>query len=120
MRMVETAADGRTAVTNARQESLLALGKQDVYAERFLKFPRHVEIQILADSHGNAVWLGGRDCSVQRRHQKLVEEAPPAGIPAQDIAPLGANAPMPAARSGMLAQAHSSSCTKMGSSALSK
>lgn len=90
MRIVETAAEVTTSVANARQESLLAFGKQDVYAERFLKFPRHIEIQILADRHGNAVWLGGRDCSVQRRHQKLVEEAPPAGIPAQDIATLGA------------------------------
>lgn len=90
MRIVETSKDVANAVSNARQESLLAFGKQDVYAERFLKSPRHIEIQIVADRHGNAVWLGGRDCSVQRRHQKLVEEAPPAGIPAQDLATLGA------------------------------
>ncbi len=90
MRVVETAADVIGSVANAQQESLIAFGKKDLYAERFLKSPRHIEIQVIADQHGNAVWLGARDCSVQRRHQKLIEEAPPSGIPAQDIAELGA------------------------------
>ncbi|MCH4089910.1 acetyl-CoA carboxylase biotin carboxylase subunit [Acetobacter sp.] len=89
MRIVESATDVANAVANARQESLLAFGKQDVYAERFLESPRHIEIQVMADRHGHAVWLGARDCSVQRRHQKLMEEAPPAGIPEQEIAALG-------------------------------
>ncbi|QHC36324.1 acetyl-CoA carboxylase biotin carboxylase subunit [Komagataeibacter xylinus] len=90
MRIVEKAGDVAEAVSSARRESALAFGKDDVYAERFLQAPRHVEIQVMADRHGAAAWLGARDCSVQRRHQKLVEEAPPPGIPPADIAALGA------------------------------
>ncbi|WP_342626998.1 acetyl-CoA carboxylase biotin carboxylase subunit [Nguyenibacter vanlangensis] len=90
MRVVHRAGALREAVETARQEAGRAFGNASVYAERFLQHPRHVEIQVLADRAGHAVWLGARDCSVQRRHQKLVEEAPPVGIAPGRIAELGA------------------------------
>ena len=61
---------------SASQESVTAFGNGDMYIEKFIENPRHVEVQILADSHGNAIHLGERECSIQRRHQKLVEESP--------------------------------------------
>jgi acetyl-CoA carboxylase biotin carboxylase subunit len=80
MRIVREAASLISAVSLAREEAGRAFGNPEVYVERFLEFPRHVEIQVLADAHGNAIHLGARDCSTQRRHQKLIEEAPPPGI----------------------------------------
>jgi acetyl-CoA carboxylase biotin carboxylase subunit len=65
------------ALSLTREEARRAFGNPEVYIEKFLLHPRHVEIQVLADSHGHALWLGSRDCSLQRRHQKVLEEAPP-------------------------------------------
>ncbi|VAV95353.1 Biotin carboxylase of acetyl-CoA carboxylase [hydrothermal vent metagenome] len=76
MKLARTAADLAEAVSTARTEALAAFGDGAVYLERYLETPRHVEVQILADSHGNVVHLGERDCSLQRRNQKILEEAP--------------------------------------------
>lgn len=80
MRVVEAADRLADAIAVTRSEAGRAFGRSDLYMEKFLKTPRHVEIQVLCDTHGNAVWLGDRDCSMQRRHQKVVEEAPAPGI----------------------------------------
>ncbi|MDP3609502.1 MAG: acetyl-CoA carboxylase biotin carboxylase subunit [Methylophilus sp.] len=76
MRVVHTEAALINAVTMTKAEAQAAFGNPVVYMEKFLENPRHIEIQILADQHGNAVFLGDRDCSMQRRHQKIIEEAP--------------------------------------------
>lgn len=89
MRVVHTEAALLNAVTMTKTEAGAAFGNPEVYMEKFLENPRHVEIQILADQHGNAVWLGERDCSMQRRHQKVIEEAPAPGIPRELIATVG-------------------------------
>lgn len=89
MRIVKTAQELIAAVAMTREEAFRAFGNPDVYIERFLESPRHIEIQILADAHGNAVWLGERDCSMQRRHQKIIEESPAPGIDREKINRLG-------------------------------
>ena len=89
MRVVHTEAALIHAVQTTRAEAGAAFGNPAVYMEKFLENPRHVEIQVLADSHKNAVWLGERDCSMQRRHQKIIEEAPAPGIPRRVIERIG-------------------------------
>jgi len=89
MRVVHTEAALINAVTTTRSEAGAAFGNPVVYMEKYLENPRHVEIQILADEHGNAVHLGERDCSMQRRHQKVIEEAPAPGIDRKLIAKIG-------------------------------
>ena len=76
MRLVSSPADLRSGLEAAQSEALRAFGDQEVYIEKAIVNPRHIEMQILADEHGNTVYLGERDCSVQRRHQKVVEECP--------------------------------------------
>ncbi len=81
MRVVHTEAHLVNAVQVTKAEAKAAFGDDTVYMEKFLQNPRHVEIQVLADGQGNAIHLGDRDCSLQRRHQKVLEEAPAPGIP---------------------------------------
>jgi acetyl-CoA carboxylase biotin carboxylase subunit len=76
MRVVRSAGDLAQAVQTARREAEAAFGVADVYIEKYVESPRHIEFQVLADDHGNVVHLGERECSIQRRHQKLVEESP--------------------------------------------
>ncbi|GBQ27851.1 acetyl-CoA carboxylase biotin carboxylase subunit [Gluconacetobacter azotocaptans] len=90
MRVVWDAADLAEAVTLTAKEAQQAFGNPTLYLERFMQKPRHIEIQVLCDTHGTALWLGARDCSLQRRHQKVLEEAPAPGISPAVIAEIGA------------------------------
>lgn len=89
MRVVHDEASLPDALALTREEARRAFGNPEVYIEKFLLHPRHVEIQVLADSHGQALWLGSRDCSLQRRYQKVIEEAPAPGIDEALIAEVG-------------------------------
>ena len=89
MRVVHTEAHLANAIATTRAEAKAAFGNDMLYMEKFLENPRHVEIQVLADGQGNAIHLGERDCSMQRRHQKVVEEAPAPGITAEQRAEIG-------------------------------
>ena len=80
MRVVHTEAALIASVNMTKQEAQAAFGNPVVYMEKFLEKPRHIEFQVLSDEHGNAVYLGERDCSLQRRHQKIIEEAPAPGL----------------------------------------
>ncbi len=80
MKVVENPDDVDAAMESAQREALSFFGREEVYVERYLTWPRHVEVQLVADKHGNCVWVSTRDCSAQRRHQKLVEEAPAPGL----------------------------------------
>ncbi|USU07957.1 acetyl-CoA carboxylase biotin carboxylase subunit [Sphingomonadaceae bacterium OTU29MARTA1] len=90
MRVVHEAAQLDDAVAVTAQEAAQAFGNPTLYLEKYLQAPRHIEIQVLCDTHGTMLWLGARDCSLQRRHQKVVEEAPPPGIDPGEIARIGA------------------------------
>ncbi|TCA04688.1 acetyl-CoA carboxylase biotin carboxylase subunit [Rhizobium leguminosarum] len=89
MRVVPKADVLHEAIALTREEARKAFGSPSLYMEKFLQHPRHIEIQVICDDHGNAVWLGHRDCSMQRRHQKVVEEAPAPGIAPDIIQPVG-------------------------------
>jgi acetyl-CoA carboxylase biotin carboxylase subunit len=90
MRVVHTEASLQNAIGVTRAEALAAFGDETVYMEKFLENPRHIEFQVLADSYGNAVHLMERDCSMQRRHQKVIEEAPAVGITTEQRRDIGA------------------------------
>jgi acetyl-CoA carboxylase biotin carboxylase subunit len=89
MRVVHTDASLANAVSVTKSEALAAFANDQVYMEKFLEKPRHIEFQIMADNHGNVVHLGERDCSMQRRHQKVVEEAPAPGLTAKQRKVMG-------------------------------
>ena len=89
MKVVASEDEAESALESAQRESLAYFGRDECYMERYLTGPRHVEVQVMADTHGNVVYLGTRDCSAQRRHQKLIEEAPAADIPPAIIAQMG-------------------------------
>ena len=80
MRLVEDMDDLKRQFDSARKEAQNAFGDSGVYIEKFIKYPRHIEVQLMADEHGNIIHLGARDCSLQMNHQKVIEEAPPEGV----------------------------------------
>ncbi len=89
MRIVREDAEFENAFNTARSEAQTAFGNPDVYIEKFIEKPRHIEIQLIGDQHGNVLYLGERDCSMQRRHQKLIEESPSPAVDAALRAKIG-------------------------------
>jgi len=92
MKVVQSAAEVQEAMDSAQRESKNFFGRDEIYVERYLTWPRHIEVQLVGDKHGNVVWISTRDCSAQRRHQKLIEEAPAPGLPAGVEEAMGAAA----------------------------
>jgi 3-methylcrotonyl-CoA carboxylase alpha subunit len=89
MRVIERSEDFKAALESCKREAISSFGDDKVLAEKYLTRPRHIEIQVFADTHGNCVYLHERDCSVQRRHQKVLEEAPAPGMPPERRAAMG-------------------------------
>ncbi|MBX3313095.1 MAG: carbamoyl phosphate synthase, partial [Actinobacteria bacterium] len=97
---VHAAEEAHAALESATSEAVKGFGRGECYVERYLTHPRHVEIQLIGDEHGNYVYIGERDCSVQRRHQKLIEEAPAFDMPAETRKAMGEAAVRVAAATG--------------------
>jgi len=89
MKVVHSEEEVQGAIDSAQREAIAYFGRGELYMERYLTEPRHIEVQVLADSHGNTLHLGTRDCSAQRRHQKLIEEAPASGISSEVLQSMG-------------------------------
>src|SRR6476620_7410208 len=89
MKVVRDAAAVDNAIESAQREAKAYFGRDEIYMERYLTWPRHVEMQIIGDTHGDVVWVGERDCSAQRRHQKLIEESPAPAFPAETRQAMG-------------------------------
>ena len=81
MKVVHNEKSVQEAMESAQRESKAFFGRDEIYVEKYLSWPRHIEIQLVGDTHGNVVWISSRDCSAQRRHQKLIEEAPAPALP---------------------------------------
>ena len=81
MKVVHDEKSVQEAMESAQRESKAFFGRDEIYVEKYLSWPRHIEIQLVGDTHGNVVWVSSRDCSAQRRHQKLIEEAPAPALP---------------------------------------
>ncbi len=100
MRLVRSATEFKSSFEAAQSEALRSFGDAEVYLEKYIENPRHIEIQVLADEHGNTVFLGERECSVQRRHQKVIEEAPSAIVDEEMRRKMGAVAVQAASSAG--------------------
>ena len=114
MHLVEDPADLRSALVSARREAAASFGDDSLFLERYVLRPRHIELQVLADTHGSVVHLGERECSLQRRHQKVVEEAPSPLLTrrsASATARWPARSPRPSTTSGSAPSSSSSRAT---------
>ncbi len=109
MRRIDSAAEFASAYRAARSEAGASFGDDSVYLEKFIVEPRHVEIQVMGDLHGRVVSLGERECSLQRRHQKVVEEAPSPVVDADLRRRMGEAAVLAASRRRLLERRHLSS-----------